>query len=373
MISTKRPLLLLLALAGTLTTARAEVVVDVDAFGTSLGGWMARKGKAAEYELSEAGYRTYQPEVSPSPDGGIFISVRIDHRRGFFASDDHASLELSFAPDGTLVSAQSSLALQGRTISSELIKGGASASTSVAAPQIDRAVKVGTDLVADLTSKLLREKIVEPGRVSFPAAIRHNYNLLYKAVKYKDPAAREPEPTTAAAQPPMANPAGTQSSPPGQAASTGETPPAKPEGEPKPQAPAAAGSPPPAQPQAPATPPPAESSKATAPAADQPAQSGNHLVPTRKSDTPAKDKAAPSESPAKPAPSAPQAGPGPGTTQTVDGKTIPLPDVKAYNPAGAPSTPLPANQTPAKEKSLLMEHGGEVLKLARDVVKTQAQ
>lgn len=371
MISTKRPLLLLLALAGTLTTARAEVVVDVETFGTSLGGWMARKGKAAEYELSEAGYRTYQPEVSPSPDGGIFISVRIDHRRGFFAADDHASLELSFAPDGTLVSAQSSLALQGRTISSELIKGGASASTSVAAPQIDRAVKVGTDLVADLTSKLLREKIVEPGRVSFPAAIRHNYNLLYKAVKYKDPAAREPEP--AAAQPPMANQAGAQSSPPGQAASTVETPTTNTEDKSKPQAPAAAGNPPPAQPQSPATLPPAENSKATTPAKDQSAKVGDHLVPTRKSDTPAKDKAAPSESPAKPAPSAPQAGPGPGTTQTAEGKTIPLPDVKAYNPAGAPSTPLPANQTPAKEKSLLMEHGGEVLKLARDVVKTQAQ
>ncbi|MCW0219716.1 MAG: hypothetical protein OJI67_15435, partial [Prosthecobacter sp.] len=203
--------LLLIALFGSLTT-HAEVVVDVDAFGQGLGGWQAHKGKAAEYEISEAGYRTFQPEVSPSPDGGIFISVRIDHRRGFFASDDHASLELSFAPNGDLVSAQSSLALQGRTISSELIKGGASATTSVAAPQIERAVKVGTDLVADLSSKLLREKIVEPGRVSFPAAIRHNYNLLYQAVKLKKemeatpPAATETKPAadTLPATPPTA-------------------------------------------------------------------------------------------------------------------------------------------------------------------------
>ena len=99
-----------------------DVEIDMEALGASLGGWQARKGKAAEYEVSEAGYRTYQPEISPSPDGGIFVSMRIDHRRGFMASDDHASLELSFAPDGSLVSAQSSLALQGRTISSELIK-----------------------------------------------------------------------------------------------------------------------------------------------------------------------------------------------------------------------------------------------------------
>src|SRR6218665_2339643 len=195
--------LFFLACFGLLSPVQAEVEVDIDGFGENLGGWLARKGKAAEYELSEAGYRTYQPEISPSPDGGIFVSVRIDHRRGFFASDDHASLELSFGPDGDLVSAQSSLALQGRTISSELIKGGASASTSVAAPQIDRAVKIGTDLVADLSSKLLREKIVEPGRVSFPAAIRHNYNLLYKAVKMKtekkeDPAMAEASQTPAA-------------------------------------------------------------------------------------------------------------------------------------------------------------------------------
>ena len=175
---------LLLSLLCTFT-AHAAVEIDIDVFGTSLGGWKARKGKAAEYEISEATYRTYQPEMSPSPDGGIFVSIRIDHVRGFMATDDHASLELSFASDGTLVTAQSSLALQGRTISSELIKGGASASTSVAAPYVDRAVKIGTDLVADLSSKLLREKIVEPGRVSFPAAIRHNYNLLYQAVRSK--------------------------------------------------------------------------------------------------------------------------------------------------------------------------------------------
>lgn len=157
--------------------------VDVEAFGKSLGGWDGRKGKTAEYEISGARYRTYKPEVSPSPDGGVFVSLRIDHLRGLLASDDHASLEMTFSSDGLLVSAQSSIALQGITISSELIKGTAAASTTVTAPYVDRAVKIGTDLVTDLSSKLLREKIVEPGRVTFPAAIRHNYNLLYQAVK----------------------------------------------------------------------------------------------------------------------------------------------------------------------------------------------
>lgn len=182
-------------------SAFGEVEINLEKLGTSLGGWKARKGKAAEYEISESLYRTYQPETSPSPDGGIFVSIRIDHVRGFMASDDHASLELSFANDGTLVTAQSSLALQGRTISSELIKGGASASTSVAAPYVDRAVKIGTDLVADLSTKLLREKIVEPGRVSFPAAIRHNYNLIYQSVQVKADLPAMPTETTGAKPP----------------------------------------------------------------------------------------------------------------------------------------------------------------------------
>ncbi|HYF34325.1 MAG TPA: hypothetical protein VD994_03455, partial [Prosthecobacter sp.] len=223
----------------------------------------------------------------------------IDHRRGFMASDDHASLELSFAPDGSLVSAQSSLALQGRTISSELIRGGASATTSVAAPQIDRAVKVGTDLVADLSSKLLREKIVEPGRVSFPAAIRHNYNLLYRAVRVKPdaPPSAPPDQPTAAAPPPAPSPA------------TGPLEPTRP-----------------APPPAPTPPPP----------------------------TP------PGEATAKPASA-------PNTTETGKPKEIPIPEIKPYNPSGAPTTPIP----PKKDQSLIREYGDDVLKIARDVVKSE--
>ncbi len=285
-----KTLALLLALCSALP-AYAGVEIDLDVLGDSLGGWKARKGRASEYEISESTYRTYQPETSPSPDGGIFVSIRIDHVRGFMASDDHASLELSFSADGTLVTAQSSLALQGRTISSELIKGGASASTSVAAPYVDRAVKVGTDLVADLSSKLLREKIVEPGRVSFPAAIRHNYNLIYKAVRVK-PDAPTPEGTVPST-------------------TTGAKPP-----EALPEKPAAV-----EKPAAPAT-------------------------PEKKPEEPAK----------------------PGEKTVVDANTkkeVPLPNIHPYNGNGAPTTPLPDK----KDKSALINAGGDVLKIARDVVK----
>ena len=116
------------------TVACSAVEVDVEAFGESLGGWDSKRSKAAEYEISGANYRTYKPEVSPSPDGGIFVSLRIDHMRGLLASDDHASLEMSFSPDGTLVTAQSSIALQGHTITSELIRGGAAATIHLRHP-----------------------------------------------------------------------------------------------------------------------------------------------------------------------------------------------------------------------------------------------
>jgi hypothetical protein len=46
---------------------------------------------------------------------------------------------------------------------------------------------MGGDLVADLTEKLSRENVVEAGRVTFPAAVRHNFNKVFQAVSYTTP------------------------------------------------------------------------------------------------------------------------------------------------------------------------------------------
>ncbi|MEI7926965.1 MAG: hypothetical protein WCH40_00315 [Verrucomicrobiales bacterium] len=170
-----------LLLATGLGTAFAAPHIDEDALGKSLGGW---DGKTATYALSGSNYRTYKPEVSPTPDGGLFVSIRIDHLRGVLSSNDHAVLEITISPNGQIASAQSTLALQGLSISSDLIRGSASAGAQVGG--VGAAVKIGGDLVADLSSKLLREKIVEAGRVSFPAALRHNYNQLYQAIRTED-------------------------------------------------------------------------------------------------------------------------------------------------------------------------------------------
>ncbi len=189
----------------TMVSFAAVTISEAD-FGKNLGGWTKRGKQAAEYPLSGSTYRTYKPEVSPTPDGGIFASVRIDHVRSWLSSDDHATLEITVDSKGAVVSAQSNIAIQGRSISSDLILGTNEAGR-MAAVGTDRAVQIGTDLVADLSAKLLREKIVEAGRVSFPAALRHNYNLLFQAVRV------DGSPVTLTDGAPVATPAAPQTPP----------------------------------------------------------------------------------------------------------------------------------------------------------------
>lgn len=167
----------------------AGVSIDEQAFGKSLGGWSKKDKSSTEYSLSGATYRTYKPETSPTPDGGIFVSIRIDNVRGWLSSDDHATLEITVSPKGGIVSAQSNIAIQGRSIKSDVILGGTDAGKAILSP--DFAVQVGADLVANLSAKLLRENIVEAGRVSFPAVLRHNFNHLFQSIRVETPTAPE--------------------------------------------------------------------------------------------------------------------------------------------------------------------------------------
>ena len=43
---------------------------------------------------------------------------------------------------------------------------------------MELAAKVGTEMISSLSAKILRENIKEPGRVSFPSVMQHQYNLL---------------------------------------------------------------------------------------------------------------------------------------------------------------------------------------------------
>jgi hypothetical protein len=212
----KAGIFLIAALCGSMLWAAGQVKIDDEVFGKSLGGWNKRGKTAAEYPLSGSSYRTFKPEVTPTPEGGIFVSVRIDHVRGMLASDDHATLEVTVNSKGQIDSAQSNIAIQGRSISSDVILGTAEASQ--AAVGMDRAVQIGTDLVANLSAKLLREKIVESGRVTFPAVVRHNYNLLYQAIRVEPPPplaipVTPPSPEPAAAEEPLPDKPAEESAP----------------------------------------------------------------------------------------------------------------------------------------------------------------
>jgi hypothetical protein len=176
---------IMMAWAASLAMLSGQVQLDAQILGKSLGGWSVKRGRAAEYELSGSKYRTYKPEVTPTPEGGIFVSVRIDYCRGMFSSNDFATLEMTFGPQGTLTSTQSSIAIQGRKITSDLMRTSLKIGETQGA--VGAAVKMGGDLVADLTEKLSRENLVEAGRVTFPAAVRHNFNKVFHSVSYTAP------------------------------------------------------------------------------------------------------------------------------------------------------------------------------------------
>lgn len=164
----------------SLTWSAADPKIRLDELGRSLGGWTDKSGKAAKFEVSGSTYRSWKPEVSPTPTGGIFVSIRIDHLRGLLASDDHASLEVTFDKEGGVVSARSSIALQGRRVTSDLVEGTGRFGAQLVG--MDLATKVGTEMISSLSAKILREQIREPGRVSFPAVLQHQYNLLCLAI-----------------------------------------------------------------------------------------------------------------------------------------------------------------------------------------------
>ncbi len=166
--------------------ALASPEVNVEKLGESMGGWKDKGGKAAKFEVSGSRYRCWKPELSSTPEGGIFISLRIDHLRGVFASDDHSSLEVTFDKKGDIVTARSSIALQGKKVTSDLIEGTGKLGARLVGMEL--AARVGTEMISNLSAKILRENIREPGRVSFPAVMQHQYNLLCAAVITPDQA-----------------------------------------------------------------------------------------------------------------------------------------------------------------------------------------
>ena len=76
-----RTALLLLSLVSTL---RAGVTLDIEAFGKSLGGWNAKSKHACDYDLS--GFKSL---VDPADEGGKFEGLTLDEAGNIYlVSDD---------------------------------------------------------------------------------------------------------------------------------------------------------------------------------------------------------------------------------------------------------------------------------------------
>ena len=96
-------------------------------------------------------------------------------------SDDHASLEVTFDKDGNVVSGRSSIGLQGKKETCDLIEGSGKMGSKLVG--MDLAAKVGAEMISSHSAKILRENSKEPGKVSFPAVLQHPYKILCLAVK----------------------------------------------------------------------------------------------------------------------------------------------------------------------------------------------
>jgi len=108
--------LLLTALAAvSLSSLASAVYFDTNAFGQSLNskGW--GKKRTATYSIDSNTYRTHVPTMTPTPGGGMFVSTRVDYRprMGKLIS---SYLELTFTPEGHLVTGQIRLILNGKRL-----------------------------------------------------------------------------------------------------------------------------------------------------------------------------------------------------------------------------------------------------------------
>lgn len=176
------------------------VYFDVDGFGNSLHGW--NKDRTATYSINNYTYRTHRPTGTDTKSGGLFLSVKIEEA-GRYSGRSVGFLELTYSRAGELVAAQIRATIADKRLDTGLVtrapeapvdlegEGGGAASPLDALSPTDRLV---LDLFSALDTELnkLDPKDGEKprrdlfGRLSgrssnksdFPAALRHNMNLL---------------------------------------------------------------------------------------------------------------------------------------------------------------------------------------------------
>lgn len=173
--------------------------IDTESFGASLNGW--KKNRTASYSINNSGYRTHQPTVTETTDGGMFVSTRIDRGRCFGSKGATCFLELTFSPAGTLTVGQIRINAEGMQLNT-----GAVARRVETATEGEEAISLVSpteslvqELFTRLDSELAKLDKAEDkggrrdilGRLSnsdestanYSAALRHNLNLLLANVR----------------------------------------------------------------------------------------------------------------------------------------------------------------------------------------------
>ena len=109
--TTMKIVALLVAVGFSGLTSAFGLGVNLESLGQSLNGW--NKGRVATYTIDNQTYRTHQPTVTKNLDGGIFLSMRVEHLSAI-RPDAVAYLELTFTPSGYVGSSQIRLTMNGK-------------------------------------------------------------------------------------------------------------------------------------------------------------------------------------------------------------------------------------------------------------------
>ncbi|MBK1833978.1 hypothetical protein [Roseibacillus ishigakijimensis] len=174
--------------------------IDVESLGTKLNGWS--KKRTATYTVDNHTYRTHVPTVTRNLDGGIFVSMRVEHISALRA-DAVAYLELTFTPAGYVGASQIRLTMNGnRYDTGQVLRTEEQALPEGEIGSVDwrsTHMKMVLELFRKLDGEFAKaEKEEEAGtrdlwgrfrgseleEADVAAALRHNLNLLLANVGY---------------------------------------------------------------------------------------------------------------------------------------------------------------------------------------------
>ncbi len=194
---------LLIAVGISGLTSAFGLGVDIESLGQSLNGW--KKNRTAVYTIDNQTYRTHQPTVTTNLDGGIFVSMRVDHLSSI-RPDAVCYLELTFTPSGYVGSSQIRLTMNGKKYATgQVLREQARVPVEGEVGSADwrsSHMKLVLELFGKLDDQFAKSDGDEPkgkrdiwGRLNgseldsadLSAALRHNLNLLLANVGHEFP------------------------------------------------------------------------------------------------------------------------------------------------------------------------------------------